>query len=357
MREQKSLWWVLEIIHVGRIVMFKGYVDQHKEAIFNKICEYLPRKTPEEHYKMVRVYTDRKGKYVRPSLVLLWTELYGGKLEDAIIPAAAMQTSEDWILIHDDWEDSNELRRGEKAAHILYGDRFAINAGDALHMIMWKLVHDASEKLGKITSTRFFNKFYDMLLVTAEGQYLDMHLTHDIKDITKFTLEDYYESISAKSGYYSVYGPMQLGAVIAGKDEKDVERIKQYGKIIGNAFQMKDDILDCTSTEEVLGKTIGVDVSEGVKTAILWHFVQNANPSDLEKVREIYMKDEKTQKEVKVVLELFHEYGSIAYAESEVDRLAKKALEKFEEVSQDIPESNLKETARDAITELASRHK
>lgn len=348
------------LIHLqGDSMMFEKYVDQHKETIYNKICEYLSRKTPEEHYEMVSVYTDRKGKYVRPSLLLLWTELYGGKLENAILPAAAMQTSEDWILIHDDWEDGNELRRREPSAHILYGDCYAINAGDALHMIMWKMVHDASESLGKNIGARFFNKFYDILLVTAEVQYLDMYLTHDIKDITNFTIEDYHESISAKSGYYSVYGPMQLGAIIADKDEKDVEQIKEYGEIIGKAFQMKDDILDCTSTEEVLGKTIGNDVMDGVKTAILWHFVQNAKPSDLEKVRKTYMKCRKgkTKKEVKEVIELFKGYGSIAYAESDVDRLAKEALEKFEEVSRNIPKANLKETARDAIIRLASRYK
>ncbi|MDH5266644.1 MAG: polyprenyl synthetase family protein [Candidatus Bathyarchaeota archaeon] len=339
--------------------MFEKYVDQHKENIYSKICEYLLRKTPEGHYKIVRAYTDRKGKYVRPSLLLLWAELRAAKLEDAILPAAAMQTSEDWILIHDDWEDSNELRRGEPTAHMLYGDRYAINAGDALHMIMWRMVHDASESLGTSIGARFFSKFYDMLLVTAEGQYLDMHLTHDVKDITKFTLGDYYKSISARSGYYSVYGPMQLGMIIAGKEEKDVEQIKEYGELIGKAFQMKDDILDCTSTEEALGKTIGNDVMNGAKTAILWHFVQNAKPSDLENVREIYMKDrkEKTKEEAKEVIEIFKRYGSFAYAESEVDRLAKEALEKFEEISRDIPESALKETARDAISRLTSRYK
>lgn len=342
---------------------FEEYTEIHKETIYSKICEYLPRKAPEEHYKMVREYVDRKGKYTRPSLLLLWTELHGGKLEDAVLPAAAMQTSEDWLLMHDDWEDSNELRRGKPAAHILYGDRFSVNAGDSLHMIMGKMVHDASvrlcEALGKTTGERYYDKFYNMLLVTVEGQYLDMHLTYDIKDITKFTLEDYYRSIRAKSDYYSIYGPMQLGSIIVGMSELYLEQIIWYGKPIGDAFQLKDDILDCTSTEDILGKTIGNDVFDGVKTAILWHFVQNANTPDLEKVKKIYMKNrnEKVRTEIEEVLELFKRYGSITYAESEVDRLAKEALEKFENVSQRIPESDLKETARDAIIKLTSRYK
>jgi len=236
---------------------FEEYIGKHKETVYNTICGYLPRGAPEEHHKMVREYVDRKGKYARPSLLLLWAELYGGKLEDAILPAAAMQTSEDWILMHDDWEDGNELRRGEPAAHVLYGDRFAVNAADGLHMVMWKMAHDASNKLGKTVGHRYYEKFYDMLLVTVAGQYIDMHLTHDVKDITQFTIADYYESIRAKSAYYSVYGPMQLGSIIAGMDKECVERIERYGVLAGNAFQLKDDILDCTVTAEVFGKNAG----------------------------------------------------------------------------------------------------
>lgn len=336
---------------------FEDFVENNKNAVYAKINEYLNRTTPEVHYKAVREYVDRKGKYGRPSLLLLWTELYGGNLENAILPAAAMQASEDWILMHDDWMDGNEFRRGKPAAHVVYGDRYAINAGDALHMVMWKMVHDAADKVGEPIGKRYYEKFYDMLLVTAEGQCTDMHLTHDVKDVTKFTLEDYYRSISAKAGYYSVYGPMQLGVIIAGKDEKTVESIKSYGEMIGKAFQMKDDILDCTSTKEVLGKTIGNDVRDGVKTAILWHFVQNAKPPDLKKVSEVYGKDrkEKTEEEVMLILDLFKQYGSIEYAEREVDRLAQEALAKFEEVSKDVAESEIKETARDAIKKMVAR--
>jgi geranylgeranyl pyrophosphate synthase len=338
---------------------FEDYIEEHRGTVYKTICGYLPSGPPEEHYKMVRAYVDRQGKYARPSLLLLWTELHGGKLEDAMLPAAAQQTSEDWILMLDDWMDGNELRRGKPTAHIMYGDRFAVNAGVGLLMIMSDMAFDAAIKLGKPIGTRYWKKFQHMLLVTDEGQYIDMHLTHDVTDIKEFTLDDYYDSIRAKSEYYSVYGPMQLGTIIAGMDERYVERIEEYGEPIGKAFQTKDDILDCTSTEAVLGKSIGNDVRDGVKTGILWHFVQKASASDLEKVRKIYMKDrrDKTEGEVNEVLKFFEEYGSIAYAESEVDRLAGEALKKFEDVSRDIPESDLKKTARDAIIKLASRKK
>ncbi len=335
---------------------FKDYCKLHNDKIYNKICEYLPNRAPKKHYKAVREYTDRRGKYHRPNLTLLWCELYGGKPEDVFLAACSIQLAEDWLLMHDDWEDSNELRRGKPTAHKIYGDVFAINAGDATHMIMWKMMHDVS-KIPNI-GEKLYKKFYDIMLVTAEGQYYDLKLARE-KDIRRFTLEDYWQSIHAKAGYYSVYGPMQLGAIAAGQPPRIVEKIKEYGILIGNAFQAKDDILDCVSGPEVLGKSIGTDIYEGTKTAILWHFVQNAKKADLEKVKNIYMKDrkERTSEEVNLVMRLFHETGSIAYTESLVDSLAKRALKKFEQQTKNIPESGIKEAARDAIVKLAAREK
>lgn len=305
---------------------------------------------------MVREYTERRGKYARPNLALLWCELYGGRAKDAFLSACAIQLVEDWVLIHDDWEDQNELRRGKPAAHILYGDVFAVNAGDTGHMIQWKIVHDASKAPG--TGELIYEKFYDIMLVIAEGQYYDLKLAAE-KDITRFTLDDYWRSIHAKSAYYSVYGPMQLGMISAGAGGKAVERVKEYGVLIGNAFQIKDDILDCTSTPEVLGKSIGTDIYEGTKTAILWHFVQNAPDLELEKVKAIYAKDrkEKTQEEIISVIKFFEKTGSIKFAQDLADSMAKEALEKFEAQTKGIPESDIKETARDAILRMAARKK
>ena len=338
---------------------FEEYAAMQRDTVYKKILEYLPSKTPEEHYMMVRAYVDRRGKYTRPMLLTLWNELHGGRTQDAILPAAAMQTSEDWILMHDDWMDGNKLRRGKEAAHILYGDRFAVNAGDALHMIMWKMAHDAATQLGNPRGSRYYDKFYDILLVTAEGQYLDVRLTHKVKDISGFTLEDYYRSISAKSGYYSVYGPMQLGAILANQPQSYVDSIKEYGEPIGKAFQIKDDILDCTSSERVLGKTISNDIIDGVKTAILWHFAQKASEPDLADVQAIYSKSRsrKRKRDVKTVIQLFQKYGSIKYAEELVDAHSKQGLDRFEKISSHLKESDLKEAARDAIVRLASRNR
>jgi geranylgeranyl pyrophosphate synthase len=190
-----------------------------------------------------------------------------------------------------------------------------------------------------------------MIDVTHRGQYLDMHLTHDVRDITKFTQEDYYKSIHAKSAYYSVYGPMQQGAIIAGAGGKEVEGIADYGTPTGNAFQIKDDILDCTSSEDKLGKSIGNDVRDGVKTLILWHAVSKASQPTLNRMKRIYNKrrEDKTEEEVRFVLDSFNELGSIRFAEQEAERLSKLGIERFNALTKQIKESGLKDLARDSI--------
>ncbi|HEV8289806.1 MAG TPA: polyprenyl synthetase family protein [Candidatus Norongarragalinales archaeon] len=337
---------------------FAEYCKKNSDEIYQKLNEYIPRRAPEEFYKMVREYTDRRGKYARPNLALLWSELYGAPSKNVFPFACGIQMCEDWILMHDDWMDNNELRRGKPTAHKMFGNENAILAGDTGHMLMWKIVHDGSGTPNAEIGKKLFDKFFDIILVTVEGQYYDFSLTKR-KTITDFTLEDYWQSIHAKSAYYSVYGPMQLGTIAAGQADQVVKGIRDYGTPVGNAFQIKDDILDCTSTAEVLGKTIGNDVMEGVKTAILHHFVQHARPSDLEFAKHLYAKErsQKMPDEVERMLGLFKDNGSITYAENLADQLAKEALEKFENHTKNIPESDTKETARNAIVAMTVRKK
>lgn len=332
---------------------FIEYCEANNAYVYETICRYIPWREPKGHYKMVREYTERRGKYGRPNLALLWCELYGGKKEDVFLLACAIQAGEDWLLMHDDWMDHNELRRGKRTAHLLYGENMAINAGDALHMVMWKLVRDGSDKVNMDIGERLFEKFYDIMLVTTEGQYYDLELSGR-KDLGSFTLDDYWRSIHAKAAYYSYYGPMQLGAIAAGRSDKEVRQIEEYGIKAGQAFQVKDDILDCVSTPETIGKSIGNDVYEGTKTAILWHFLQNAAENDLEQMKQIYGKDRdsKSEEDVMKAIDLFEQYGSIKFAQDLVDKLAGEALEKFEVVENNVPESGLKAAARDVICRM-----
>src|SRR3989337_1348263 len=118
-----------------------------------------------------------------------------------------MQTSEDWILIHDDIMDKSEESRGRPALHKIYGLNIAINAGDTLHIIMWKMLRDNFDILDEQTAKRVYDKMYEFLVRTAEGQYYEESWIKYNK--IDMTAEDYFRLVDTKAGWYTIVWPMQ----------------------------------------------------------------------------------------------------------------------------------------------------
>ena len=135
------------------------------------------------------------------------------------------------------------------------------------------------------------------MLVTHIGQYLDLKLTREFSDITKFTVDDYFRSIHAKSAYYSVYGPMQVRRDNRGgrrRDGKGDKVLRDPGRACvpdkGRHTRLH---LDARSS---WARRIGNDVKEGVKTMMLWHAVHNADSPTLRRLKEIYAKQRAAQR-------------------------------------------------------------
>ena len=224
-------------------------LKKYKSLVWPEINKYLKdpvyptqfripnkyKKDVDLYWKINREYPLRQGKYLRPTLLVLTCEAMGGKIKDAVKTAAAMQMSEEWILIHDDIEDNSEKRRGEPTLHKIYGDELAINAGDSLQIIMWKIINDLSLK-------RISEEFYTMLIRTTLGQGVEQIWTNQKpKTISD---REYFFVADSKSGYYSIAGPMRLGAIIAGASRDQIEKITNFGLYLGRCFQLVDDILD-----------------------------------------------------------------------------------------------------------------
>ena len=131
----------------------------------------------------------------------------------------------------------------------------------------------------------------------------------------------------------------------------------EYGVPAGYAFQIMDDVLDCTSTREVLGKDPFTDIRQGTKTLILHHAVHQASTNTKAKLREIYSKNpaSKTIEEIDFVAKVFLDTGSIKFAKAEAIRCTNEALKIFEDNSKEIPESEIKDIARDSLREVYKR--
>lgn len=222
-RTKKTVWPIIDNYLKDPLYPTQFQIDKK----YNRDVDY--------YWKINREYPERKGKYLRPTLVLLISEALGGNKNISKKVAAAMQLSEEWLLIHDDVEDNSENRRGKPTLHKIYGKELAINAGDALNTIMWKMITD-------LKSEKIDTEFYNILMHTILGQGVEQIWTN--KKIKQMNNEDYFFIADSKSGYYSITGPMRLGAIVAGATKYQIERITEFGLHLGRCFQLVDDILD-----------------------------------------------------------------------------------------------------------------
>jgi geranylgeranyl diphosphate synthase type II len=324
---------------------FKDVLAEKKALVWAKIQHYIPNDSENPyctdiadryaqenrlHWEMVTDYPRRQGKYVRPSLLLLSCEALGTSQEQALLTAAAMQTSEDWILVHDDIEDDSMVRRGKPTLHRLYGSALALNAGDTLHLIMWRMLFDNYEVLGPSKAKKVVDEFYHMLLRTHLGQAVEIMWAREASK--EFDDADVDFVMTGKAAYYTIAGPLRLGAVIADATPQQLVTLLNFGRCLGKAFQITDDILDVTSDFDGQKTQMGNDIIEGKRTVLLFHLLKNASESERQQIRSILIKPrcEKTFADVYLVIDLMKKHGSIAYARERARALARDARAIFD---------------------------
>lgn len=342
--------------------MVQETLEKTKKLVWPEIEKYLiPQVYPNEfkipsqyeddvkkaYWDPLKDYPKRRGKYIRATIIRLVAESLGVRDEEIIKTAAAMQMSEDWLLIHDDWEDNSTLRRGKPALHRIFGDKLAVNAGDALHMIMWKILLDNSKLLGKEKTIQLLNEFYTMLSRTALGQAVEISWTQENKE--KIVDNDWYFIADGKTSYYTMAGPARLGGILGEATAKKIDTLTKFGLNLGRCFQLVDDLLDLTSDFSGL-KEQANDIYEGKRTLMLGYLSRNLSISNNKRLTHILSKnrDEKTKSEVSWILDMMKRKGSIDYGW--------KIAEKYKDKSIKIFDSELgflsKESARTELKEL-----
>ena len=308
----------------------KAYLDRLLD--FPEFCRVAPKYQPvaKFHQQLVSDYPSRQGKYLRPTLVLLTAAALGYPEKKAVKTAAAMQVSEDWILNHDDIEDNSLVRRGRPALHRLHGQGLAINAGDALHVLMWRILKDNFAVVGSEKALAIWDEFSQMLTRTTLGQTAEIKWTQDQR--ADLSQEDILFILEGKTGYYTIAGPMRLGAILAGASQKQLAALYEFGKILGCSFQIVDDLLDLTSDFDGQKKQRGNDIYEGKRTIMLTHLFGKIKARGQQKLSDIMNRprEQKSPVEVNWVIEAMDQYGSLDYGRQLAQQFARQARELFE---------------------------
>ena len=228
---------------------------------------------PVELHRAMRYSVLAAGKRLRPILALCAYRACGGDDPESVLPAAAaLELLHTYSLIHDDLPsmDDDDLRRGRPSSHVVFGEAVAILAGDALQTLAFQVL--ASYPAGARLSARRTRVCREMALALgsvgmAGGQVLDLRLTGSGGGVSA---DDLLRVHRLKTGRF-LEAALQSGAFWAGARTRERQALLSYGRAMGLAFQIVDDILDVTATSEALGKTAGKDAAQGKATfPALW---------------------------------------------------------------------------------------
>jgi len=238
----------------------KAYLAERQKKIDRALDRYLPKEKakPQTIHKAMRYSLFAGGKRLRPILCLAAAEACDGRIDNALPLACAMECIHTYSLIHDDLPsmDNDDFRRGRPTCHKVFGDGIAILAGDALLTIAFEIVARA-----KISRRYNMSTLLREVAVAAGSQRLIAGQVADLeaegRRVNRAQLRYIHENKTAAILTTTV----RLGAMSANANPKQLAAITKFGRTLGLAFQVIDDILDVTQTSEKLGKSAGKDIA------------------------------------------------------------------------------------------------
>ena len=322
-------WWETERVADADLL---DVMTSCRDRVAQEMDRLIPDRRPKASlYDLMRSYPARQGKGLRPTLTIAACGAFGGRPEDAVRVAAALELFHNGFLVHDDIADESTHRRGRPTLHVKHGVGLAVNAGDGLNLLAIDGVLSNLESLGLARTLGLIHEILHMCRETVEGQAIELEW---IRHGTVPTSDRAYFGMSTKkTGWYTCISPCRLGAICAGETSPQrLDALNECFRWIGIAFQIQDDVLNLIGEESLYGKEPLGDLLEGKRTVMLIHLMRTASAKDLVWLTRLLARTRgaKTQHDAERVLEAMQRYGSIDYAIGVADRLAHRGTARFE---------------------------
>jgi octaprenyl-diphosphate synthase len=252
------------------------------------------------------------GKRIRPALLLLSAKLFDYKGIGAVKLASVVEIIHTATLVHDDIIDEAQTRRGRPAANTQWGNSKCVLAGDWLYMQAFRIAVEER-------NFRILDALIELTQQMVEGELLQME-----KLGTFVSLQEYLDLIYRKTAcLFSVC--MRVGGILGGASAEQEQRLGQYGRDLGMAFQIVDDVLDLTASESVLGKPVASDLREGKVTMAVIHALECCTSTERTQVEKILRDRAFNGVSHADILAILTRYGSLDYASKEAARYAESA--------------------------------
>ncbi len=297
-------------------------IDQfsEKSKLIDKELDDIVKGNIPNLHDAIKYHMETGGKRIRPLLAIMTCEALDGSTDQILPFAAACELMHQWIVLHDDLEDGDIVRRDKPAVWVKYGAPHAINAGDYMAHKVFELILKSKEKgVSDEKIIKLMKEIIGTTIETAEGQALDMNLRNNNNP----TENEYLKTIQHKTARYltmSVIG----GAIIANREDL-INGLINFGKELGMAFQITDDVLDLT---EGKGRgEIGRDIKEGKRSIMVVHCLSTCTKNEKYDLISILNKTpaETSLDDVLYAKSLFEKYGSIKYAQEKAEHYSEKA--------------------------------
>jgi len=258
------------------------------------------------------------GKRLRPALVLLSSKLCGFEGREAIRLGTVVELIHTATLVHDDVIDEAETRRGQPSTNSRWGNHLSVLAGDWLYMQAFNIA------LGE-RNFKILDLFVALTQTMVEGELLQLAWQRRI-DVP----EDVYFELVYRKTACLFSACLRLGALLAGKSDEVESQLGAYGHNLGLSFQLIDDVLDFTSSEEILGKPIGNDLREGKVTLPLIYLLQRCAHEEAQKVRSVLEEGGFSSLRFNEILDLIDRYNTLRAAREKAQEFAQKAKNSLE---------------------------
>ena len=308
-------------------------IEPQFDAVTDYILNNLGSNVPLVE-KIAHHIVEGGGKRLRPLLVLLSANAAGYKGEQHIPLAAVIEFIHTATLLHDDVVDNSELRRGNATANAQWGNAPSVLVGDFLYSRSFQIMVE----IGRMEIMQVISH---ATTIIAEGEVLQL-LNQRNPDTSE---ESYLQVILGKTAML-FEAATEVGAILADSSAEDREALRLYGRHLGIAFQIVDDLLDYLSDSETMGKNVGDDLAEGKATLPLIHAMRIGSDEDRELIRQAIRKG--GLDDLSPVLEIVQRNGSIDYSRQK----AAEEIDKAKNAIASLPESSFKETLNQ-IADLA----
>lgn len=326
------------------LIKFKADFDREMEKFLDYKIVQAKKISPqaEEMVRTLKNYALNSGKRIRPALMYFAYLALSGKSDgketkEALNLAMASEFMHTFLIIHDDVMDKDDLRRGKKTVHYIYreiaekngyfvnplhyGNSQAISIGDMCFSFVSEII--AQNNLSRDIKDKLSKKISDIVFNTSIGQFQDVFAAaarNEIDEKQVLTILEY------KTARYTVEGPLHMGAIMAGSDNKILKTLSDFAVPLGIAYQIQDDILGVFGSSKKTGKPVGADIREGKKTLLIVRALKFGNKKQKKEIIFSLGNESVSELQIEGVRKIIIDTGSLEYSKKIAEKLVNNSF-------------------------------